>query len=158
MRKLIELSLLVLCLPILMGADVYRWVDANGVVNYTQLKPAGIHSQQISTGAAGSMMIAESGDQPAGVPGLQPDGQPELTDTQQSMLKDLQNAEQERQQEFAGAKQANCTKSRDVLDRLTRSDRIRVRDNSGGERVMDQSEREQRISDAQRGIAENCIS
>ena len=45
-----------------------------------------------------------------------------------------------------------------LLNRLSRTERIRVRDNAGAERIMDEGERQQRIGDAQRRISENCTS
>lgn len=155
MRNLIKASLFILGVPLLMAADVYRWVDTEGVVNYTQLKPAGIASQRISTGAAGAIRFTQVKDERAGLPG---DTGPELSLDQQTMLQDLQAAEQARQNDFVRVKGANCDKSRNVLNRLSRSERIRVRDESGSERIMGETERQRRIGDAQRGIAENCTS
>jgi hypothetical protein len=155
MRKLIEIGLLVASLPLLMGADVYRWVDLNGVVNFTQLKPRGVQADQITTGSAGLMVVAQAADQPVAAPG---DGEAQLTTEQQKMLKGLQSAEQARRTEIARIKGANCEKSHSVLDRLTATERIRVRDNDGSERIMDESERQRRITEAHRGIAENCTS
>ena len=161
MRKLVEFSLLILCLPLLMGAEVYRWVDPNGVVNYTQMKPAGVKAQQITAQAGRPMVIAEATDQLAGRPGSASDESSSgagLSDNQQTMLQDLQAAEQARQAEVTRIKQANCEKSRSVLDRLSGSERIRVRDNAGVERIMAEDERRRRINEAQRGVSENCTS
>lgn len=158
MRKHLKFALLVLCLPALMGAEVYRWVDPNGVVNYTQLKPPGVKAQQITARAGRPMVVADATDQLAGLPGEKPAEGPELSDDQEAMLRDLQAAEQARQDEVARIRQSNCDKSRNVLDRLSGTERIRVRDDSGAERVMAEDERERRISDAQRGIADNCTS
>ncbi|MDH3642006.1 MAG: DUF4124 domain-containing protein [Gammaproteobacteria bacterium] len=161
MRKLIEFSLLILCLPLLMGAEVYRWVDPNGVVNYTQMKPPGVKAQQITAQAGRPMVVAEATDQLAGRPGSEPDESsdgPALTENQQTMLQDLQAAEQARQAEVNRIKQANCEKSRNVLNRLSGAERIRVRDSGGVERIMAEDERQRRINDAQRGISENCTS
>ncbi len=158
MRKLIEFSLLVMSLPVLMGAQVYRWVDSNGVVNFTQLKPPGVEAQQITTGTGSHIVVAEATDQPAGVPGGGEQTEKNLSAEQQSMLQDLKAAELARQEEVARIKAANCTKSRNVLDRLSGTDRIRVRDNNGVERIMAEDERQRRISEAQRGVAENCTS
>ncbi|MFB3104407.1 MAG: DUF4124 domain-containing protein, partial [Pseudomonadales bacterium] len=45
-----KVALLVLSIPILMGAEmVYRWIDKDGVVNYTQLLPRGVIALQITT-------------------------------------------------------------------------------------------------------------
>lgn len=158
MRKLIKTGLLVVSLPLLMGAEVYRWTDPNGVVNFTQLKPRGIQAEYITTGASGPMVIAEASDQLAGMPGGGEADGPQLSDDQKNMLKDLQAAEQARLDEIARIKQANCDKSRNVLNRLSGAERIRVRDDAGIERVMEEGERQQRIGDAQRGISENCTS
>ena len=159
MRKLIEIGLLVVSLPLLMGAEVYRWTDPNGVVNFTQLKPRGVQAEQITTGAGGPMVIAEATDQLAGMAGGgEADDGPQLSDDQKDMLKDLQTAEQTRRNEIARIKQANCSKSHNVLTRLSGTGRIRVRDDAGSERIMDEGERQQRIGDAQRGISENCTS
>ncbi len=159
MRKLIELSLLVVGLPLLMGTEVYRWVDLDGIVNFAQLKPRGVQAEHIATGAAGLTVIAEKMDQLAGLPqGSESNKGPRLSPAQQDMLNDLQAAEQVRQNEIAKIKRANCNKSRNVLSRLSRADRIRVRDSTGSERIMGEDERQQRISDAHRGISENCTS
>jgi hypothetical protein len=161
-KVLTKIGLLVLGVPLLMGADVYRWVDTDGIVNYTQLKPAGVSAQRISTGAAGPMSFSDAIDEPAGLPGRagagEAGGGPELSLDQQTMLQDLQAAERARQDEVVRIKGANCVKSRSILNRLTLKDRIRVRDESGSERIMDEAERQRRIGDAQRGIAENCTS
>jgi hypothetical protein len=158
MRKLVETGLLIICLPLLMGAEIYRWVDLDGIVNFTQLKPRGVPAQQIVT--SGSSTVSTPAIDPlAGEPqGDQSDGDPRLTPDQQQMLDDLEAAEQVRQDEIAKIKKASCSKSRNLLGRLSRTSRIRVRDNDGSERMMGEDERQQRISDAQRGISENCIS
>ncbi len=41
--------LLVLALPLLMGSEVYRYVDSNGVVTYAQQLPYGVQGERITT-------------------------------------------------------------------------------------------------------------
>ena len=154
MSKLIEIGLLIVTVPLLMGAQVYRWVDQDGVVNFTQVKPPGVKAQQINIAAAGlgigadqtePIMVDESvGDAPA------------LSEDQDAMLRDLKLAERQRQREVARIKQANCSKSQTVLTRLSQNRRIRVRDDAGTERIMDEDERQRRIGEAHLAIAENC--
>ena len=74
------------------------------------------------------------------------------------MLNDLQSAEAARKQEVARIRESNCERSRRVLDRLSATARIRVRDDSGEERIMGEDERQNRIAEAQQGVAENCLS
>ena len=158
MRKLVEIGLLIICLPMLMGAEIYRWVDLDGIVNFTQLKPRGVPAQQIVTGKH-STIVTEAIDPLDGEPlGGQSNNGVRLTPEQQQMLDDLEAAEQVRQDEIAKIKKASCSKSRNLLGRLSRTSRIRVRDSDGSERIMGEDERQQRITGAQRGISENCIS
>lgn len=158
MRKFVYLAFVALCVPALTAADVYRWVGPDGVVNYTQIKPQGVQAERVRT----------QGGRPsaAGAPAVKPVQQPadptadasQLSPKQQEMLKDLESAETARKQEVARIREANCERSRRVLDRLSANARIRVRDDSGEERVMGEDERQDRIAEAQRGVAENCVS
>lgn len=155
MRLVCSLCLTLCTLPLLMGAAVYRWVDDDGVVNYTQMKPEGVAAERISsnTGTSDSAAAPAPAD-----PATAPAGntQPPLDEAQEHMLADLRAAEQAREQEVARVREANCQKSREVLDRLTSRGRIRIVGDDGQERVMPEEERKQRIDEAQRGVAVNC--
>lgn len=153
--KFTPLILTMAALPFLMAADVYRWVDANGVVNYTQQKPAGINAVLISS----TGRVRSSNPPPAAMvepipaPGA---AAPELTSEQQKMLDDLKTAEAERLVAYEAAKKDNCERSRRVLEYLSANGRVRVRADDGSQKVLPEDERQQRIADAQRGVAENC--
>ncbi len=151
LRRHWRLAVLVLALPCLMGAEVYRWVDANGVVNYTQQPPREVESQQITTRLGAPSVVST-------VPAtIAPDAnqQADLTIDQQAMLEDLRQAEATRQGEVAKIRTSNCGQARTMLERLQARGRVRVRDGNS-ERVMGEDERQQRISDAQEGVAINC--
>lgn len=164
MRLVCNLAFVTILLPLLMGASagIYRWVDDDGVVNYSQLKPEGVDAELVSadtgqrvvsrtpsnqgSAAAGDAELAEGlGDEDA-----------QLTESQQEMLRDLRNAEQQRQQEVARIREANCEQAREVLERLTSRGRIRVQGEDGQERVLPEEERQSRIDEAQRAVAANC--
>jgi len=160
MRTLFKTAFLICCLPLLTAADIYRWVDANGVVNYTQQKPRGIEAELVTgpcnsrTSVAPKPKAASPEAQTASSPGQTP--QQTLNEDQQSLLRDLQAAEEARQQEVARVREDNCERARSVLSRLTAKGRIRVRDDEGEYRIMNEEERQSRISEAQEGIALNC--
>ena len=138
------------------GADtIYRWVDDNGVINYTQQKPRGRDAVAINTGSEQrSRQTAEPAPPP---PTSAATGEP-LNPEQERMLKGLRAAEQHRQEEIARIKAENCQRSRDVLTRLTLKNRIRVRGEDGEYRIMPEDERQKRISEAQQNIARYCAS
>ncbi len=141
---------LLLLLPALMGAEIYRYVDANGVVNYVQQLPYGVTGERVQT-VAGASTVTE----PAVAPAPQP-VEPVLDAGQQAMLDDLKKADQARRDEIARIRDANCTRSREVLERLSVHGRIKVTDPDGQVRAMPEDERESRIAEAQQGIVTNC--
>lgn len=154
MRLVPKLVVALCCLPVLMGATVYRWVDEDGIVNYTQLKPEGVDAELVSADTGRRLSTPESEPGPASTPAGTSEQQ--LTENQQEMLSDLRAAEEQRQQEIAKVRQANCQQARDVLERLTSRGRIRVVGDDGVERAMPEEERRQRIDEAQRSVAVNC--
>ena len=152
MNRVLQLLLTLIALPLLMGADTYwRWVDGNGVVNFTQQKPKGVYAEPIRMTKSGkNAPVAVS------APAKQPTDGPHLSKEQQAMLDQLRAAETARQAEVEKIRVANCDKSQRVLSRLTQKARIRVRSDDGTERAMDEDERQRRISEAQQGVATNC--
>lgn len=152
-----KLVLALCCLPLLMGAAVYRWVDEDGVVNYTQLKPEGVEAELVSADT-GRRVVNPSTPQPSpdAAQSVQDQEQQQLTDNQQEMLADLRAAEAARQREIAKVRDANCQQARGQLQKLTSRGRIRVVGDDGVERVMPDEERRERIDQAQRSVAANC--
>lgn len=162
MRRPVKIALLLCCLPALMGAAVYRWVDEKGVINYTQQKPAGVPWELIETETGEQVRTpAEAIDQAAASATEQPTSPrpptDRLTDSQREALAALEAAEQSRQQELGNVRKANCERAQGVLDRLTSSGRVRVRDAQGNEKAMSEEEHQQRIAEAQQGVVENCV-
>lgn len=143
------------------AADTYRWVDDNGVVNYAERKPRGIPDSRITrvasvTTRGGASSTSAPASTPASSFRPQTQDQVELNDEQQEMLRGLQQAEVDRQAQVAQIKRDNCERARRVLSNLTAKDRIRVRSETGIERVLPEDERQDKIAAAQRGIVENC--
>lgn len=146
----VKLLVLLLALPAITGAEVYRWKDAKGVVNYTQDAPEGIASEKIRTQAGGPSIVVKEPEPSA------ESSQPDLSPEQQAMLDKLKAAEQARQAEITRIRQANCERSRSVLSRLSERGRIRVKGADGQQKMMDENERQRRIEEAQQGIIANC--
>jgi hypothetical protein len=156
MRFVCRLAPMICCLPLLMGAAVYRWVDAGGVVNYTQLKPEGIDAELVS---ADTGRRIDTPTAPSATGGPVSNGninEQGLSENQQQMLADLRAAEAARQNEITRVRTANCQEARGVLQRLTSRGRIRVVGDDGVERVMPEDERQDRIAESQRAVVANC--
>jgi hypothetical protein len=137
--------------------EIYRWIDDQGVVNYTQQKPRDKDAEAILTRSGTRATTAEPAPTVVEAPVTSATGEP-LNEEQQKMLEDLRRAEAARQEEVARIKEHNCERSRDVLERLTVKNRVRVADENGQYRVMPEDERQERISEAQENIARYCAS
>jgi uncharacterized protein DUF4124 len=161
-----RLLLIFSVLPAFAAADIYRYVDKDGVVTYTEQLPFGVTGERIVTESAGPTQTVRNLDGSTAASDVTPPasgvGAPvandkvKLTKQQQSMLQELKAADDARKQELAKIRDANCARSKDVLERLQARGRIRVKDDDGQERMIGEDEREQRIQEAQDGITTNC--
>ncbi len=152
-------------------ADTYRWVDANGVVNYAERAPRGVPSSQVTRISADkSSNPSSTANSPSANQLATPTGassgaatsrvpnRDNLSAQQQEMLDRLESAEQERQTTLAQLREQNCQRSRDVLANLSSRGKIRVVLPDGTEQTLPEEERQRRIQMAQQGIVENCNS
>ena len=140
-----------LLVPALAGADIYRWVDDDGIVNYTQHSPEGVVAERIVTTGGAPTVVAPIVVEPEIA---DPNGH--LSAEQKAMKKRLEETEDARQAEIARIKESNCSRAQDVLDKLSSRGRIRVRDANGQETAMSEDERQFRIAEAQRDVVSKC--
>ena len=146
----VRLIVLVLAAPLLMGSEIYRYIDSNGVVTYAQQLPYGVKGELIKTTAGAPTVTVPAVNEPA------KPAEAKLSPEQQAMLDNLKKAEQARQEEITRIRDANCTRSKEVLERLSSAGRIRVKGPDGQETKMPEEERQARITEAQQGVVANC--
>ncbi len=147
-------------------ADTYRWVDANGVVNYAEKLPRGIPSDQVTRISDSGKTTSRAPAAPQTAVTSQPTPssraisnerrKQNLTPEQQQMLERLEQAELDRQASMAQIRQQNCQRSQEVLANLSSKDKIRVNMPDGTQRALGEDERQERIKMAQQGIVDNC--
>ena len=154
MKRFIYSILVLLWTASAAAEEIYRWVDAAGVVNYTQQKPRDLQSEKVSTTQGATRVVNDSPAAPSTE--ALPPTDARLSDSQQAMLENLQAAERARQDEITKIRVDNCEKSRALLTRLSVNARVRINDDSGQQRMMGEDERQERIGEAQVGIAQNC--
>jgi hypothetical protein len=144
--------------PLLMAGDVYRWIDANGVVNYTQQKPDGVSATLISDGKSRrrSSRSAPESAAAGAVATVASTEDGDLNAGQQKMLDELKAKEAERKIAYEAAKKDNCARSRSLLSKLSARGRIRLNQEDGSQIVMREEDRQARIQAAQQGVIDNC--
>lgn len=149
---------------------IYRWVDAAGVVHYTQVAPREGEWERVTPGvhaarrtptldnprARGPAGAASSSASPAPQNSGAQDEPPQLSEQQQAMQQRLEDQATERLAELEQTRRENCEKAREQFQQVTTYARIRVEKEGGGTRVLGEEERQQRIAEARKAIVLNC--
>jgi hypothetical protein len=155
--------------------DIYRWVDAAGVIHYTQVAPRDAEWERVTPGARAANRRAPTLDNPrAGGDGGDEDSAtrdaapseprrsggtnetPGLSEQQQAMQQRLEDQTAERLAELEQTRSQNCERAREQFQQFTTYARIRVEDEGGGTRVLTEEERQERIAEAREAIVLNC--
>lgn len=159
--------------PVHAAEEIYRWVDAAGVIHYTQVAPREGEWQRVTPGThaarraptldnpraretAGAAGSASSTASPAPQDSGAQDEPPQLSEQQQAMQQRLEEQAAERLADLEQARRENCKKAREQFQQFTTYARIRVEDEGGGTRVLGEEERQQRIAEAREAIVLNC--
>ncbi|TXR35796.1 DUF4124 domain-containing protein [Ectopseudomonas mendocina] len=143
MRHMILTGTLMLALSATaMASQVYKWVDDKGVTHFGAQPPQGQQATTINT-AAPPPRPAPS--EPAS--SIEEQLDPEQAAIDKKVKEDVARQEAERKQ--------YCENARTNLAQLENNPRVRIED--GGEvRRIDENERQERISELKKSIAENC--
>lgn len=155
------MRLLILCLGLALAgtaaAQLYRWVDENGRVRYTDRPPpAGVKARTIATPSGPAVPAA-----PDGAAKDAPQGPATAAEQEQAFQKrrlEAQKAEEKAAAAAKGqqAKEANCRRAREVLATLQSGQRI-VRTNAQGEQYyLDDSARAGEVRNAQQAVQDWC--
>lgn len=162
--------MLALALPAaLSAAEVYRWVDAQGVVHYSSVAPRGVAFERVDPGArpratpslANPSLAEDEEDEPEPAPTPQPIPEPSadelgLTEEQQQRRAELQAQATERLARLQTERQERCRVARNLYEELTTHSRVRIREESGRERLLGDDELRARIAEARDAIVTNC--
>lgn len=124
------------------AAPMYRWVDKNGVVQYTQTPPPGIQAESVRPAPPPS----------AGSSGLQRYSEAYSKEQADRASQDAQTAAQQQKRDEA------CNEAQEQLEKLQSVPlrRLVERDDAGTVTRMTAEKQADLIADAQRAIAKNC--
>ncbi|MBD1601017.1 DUF4124 domain-containing protein [Pseudomonas typographi] len=124
------------------AAQIYKWVDAQGVTHFDAQPPAGQNAQPVQINAP----------QPASPPG-DSDGEPAPKPDNQQRAVDASVRQQVQQQQ----QQTDdyCQQARTNLAQLNNNPRVRM-EVDGEMRRLTEEERQKQIATTQQGIDDNC--
>lgn len=129
----------------LQAQDMYKWTDENGVVHFSDKKPAG--------------MDVQAQNIPAGPPlqGANPYAQPEENTVSPGQQRREEIASQGQQaREKSAAREAQCAQIRSEINRLEPNRRVFVTNDKGETERMDDVERAGRVAELKSQFARNC--
>lgn len=122
------------------GAEVYKWVDEEGVVHYSQQPPAEGESTVLEPKTAPPKPQQTTGGAPDEAGG---DGEAET-------------AAEAEQQQGAGTIDEFCRQARADIQTLEAGGRVRVEEADGSLRYLGPEEQQQRLQQLQQQVANNC--
>jgi hypothetical protein len=136
MRTLFMVSLLIS--PLCMAGQIYKWVDAQGVTHFGAQPPQGQEATTVLTPS-----------NPAGKPATLP--RSKVIGDQQAIDKTVQKQVAEQQAQL----KVFCEQARTNLAQLQNNPRVRE-DVDGEMRRLTDEQRQERITEAQKQIGDNC--
>jgi len=128
-------------------AGMYRWVDENGVTQYTQTPPPNQDADRL---------------RPPPPPAEDPKTARERLDRQLQAVddrredRDLADAERRKQAEKRKIAEQNCQNARTNLERLDRAGNRLILMPDGNYQRMAEEDRQRRIEEARKVVNENC--
>lgn len=128
------------------GAEVYKWVDQNGVTHYGQNPPPDTPSEQITTPSAPAAKTPGSGAPETGTTEASSGTAP--GDGEQQTAQPTETVPPEKLAE-------TCAQVRQTLDTLRNRNRVLVKEGDGYA-VMPPDAREKKIQELEQWVAENC--
>lgn len=147
MRRMIITGSLLLALSATASAQVYKWVDAQGNTHFGAQPPEGQDATQINTSAAQPKQPPAA---PAPVPTLPKPGSaddPAQKAIDEKVKKEVAENEEKRTK--------YCEVTRTNLAQLQNNPRVTIEENGQMHRLTEE-ERQAKIAESQKGIAESC--
>jgi hypothetical protein len=144
-RMIITSSLLLAMSATAMASQVYKWVDAQGVTHFGAQPPQGQEATSVNT--ATPKPKPAPAETPKAAPTFESIADPEQAAIDEKVKQDVAAKEVERKK--------YCEDVRTNLSQLENNPRVRM-EVEGELRRLSEEERQKRIAEAQKAIAENC--
>ncbi len=140
-------ALVLLCFSIASHSAIYKWVDENGVTQFSEFPPSQQEAEQVRGAAP---------------PTEDPDAARERLQQrldgfdQRREAESVRREEQAAQQEQQALRQRNCEVARHNLEIMARGGRTRILTESGEATYLTEEQRLERLETARKAVQENC--
>lgn len=147
-------ALLAATSPLALAQEVYTWTDENGVVHFSDTRPAETPAETIQMDATPG---GASYSEPAGettAPPAATEGEAPLSAAQQRRQKIAEDRQARREEQAATA--AMCDRHRKRLEQMEPARRVYYTDENGEQVRMDDIQRVALVEESRNYLAENC--
>jgi len=149
MKTLLALSLLTI-FALNARAELNKWVDEEGVVHYSDTRPAGVNADSVRNVTGKDTAAAPAQDAPKS-----------YVEREMELKKALQekqavNDKLAREKAIQEERQRNCINAQESLRTLESGTRLSAYDAKGERYYLDDAAREQRLHEAREAIRANC--
>ena len=149
MRRTIFMGSLLLALaPTVMAAQVYKWVDAQGITHFGAQPPQGADAATVNTNTAPPKASSNFPPPADALPKLAPSADEKQKAADEKVRQEVAQQEAERLKQ--------CDKLRNDMAQLKNNPRIRVDNGEGELRRITDEERQDRIAASEKSLRENC--
>lgn len=132
-------------------AELKKWVDADGVVHYSDTIPPGVTTTETVRNISGKGQAnAPAGNSPKSLA----EREAELKKAKQE--KEDASQKKAQQEAAAAAKKSNCEAARQNVQALEEGTRIITYDANGERSYLDDNARAQRLEEARKAVSANC--
>lgn len=149
MKTLFTLSLLAI-FALNARAELNKWVDEDGVVHYSDTRPAGIHADSVRNIAGKDTATAPAQNEPKSYVEREVELKKAIQEKQGA------NDKLSREKAMQEERRHNCLNAQESVHTLESGTRIATYDASGERVYLDDAAREQRLRDAREAVRANC--
>jgi Domain of unknown function (DUF4124) len=137
-----------MCVSLSVSAAFYKWVDKNGITQYSQTPPATGSYQELHSSPPAAQSNSEQPSQDASSANKESDSNQTKTAPQAQHEQDIAKQQAAREQ--------NCQLARQRVSILERDGRIRTKAADGSVRVMSEEEKQAKLDESRKMVEEMC--
>jgi hypothetical protein len=141
-------------LPLTMGAGLYRWVDDDGVVTFSQTAPRQAEGRDVQRIDLPTAPDPDASTDTTGDADEQADESRSTSDDPERLTREV--AERDHRNAVAAVRRQNCERAELMLAQLEGGQRLIVQENDAEPRMLSDEERNERLAGARHAVAEYC--
>lgn len=148
--------LLLLLLPLMASAQMYKWKDKNGVTQYSDTPPPSMNVEELKLKNAPPKPAAKESEAAAKKSAPKPGDKLDQDATKRQVDAENRKREEEAKEAERKVREANCSSAKVNHNTYKQGGRIIKNDEAGARRYLGDEEIAKGLEDAKQSIEKNC--